>query len=198
MHWHICQNFHKCFTYHLSLSFLNLINYWVINLRYMAMTSFDPKYFMHFPTSNLWQLYLLTTTHLRYTIVPMCFLQTFMCFQNVMLVNTRFPWFLYKIKAIRQQINVKNLNKCQNHHGTTDNYKLLRGSDQQLYQVRATSHMSQTLQPWNCESPKVVSKQFQNHVVWSRTLKCSVKSYILGPQPTAISMSCCSCGPSPW
>ena len=46
---------------------------------------------------------------------------------------------------------------------------------------RATSHTSQESWPWNCESPKAVPRHFQNHVVWSRTLKCSVKSYVTQP-----------------
>jgi hypothetical protein len=29
--------------------------------------------------------------------------------------------------------------------------------------------------------PKAVPRHLQNHVVWSRTLKCSVKSYVTGP-----------------
>jgi hypothetical protein len=33
--------------------------------------------------------------------------------------------------------------------------------------------------------PKAVPTQIQNHVVWSRILKCSVKSYVTGPQPNA-------------
>jgi hypothetical protein len=32
---------------------------------------------------------------------------------------------------------------------------------------------------WNC--PKVVPRYLQNHIVWSQTLKCSVKSYVTGP-----------------
>ena len=49
----------------------------------------------------------------------------------------------------------------------------------------ATSVTSQEPWPWNCESPKEVSKghprHFQNHVVWSHALKCSAKSYVTGP-----------------
>ena len=52
--------------------------------------------------------------------------------------------------------------------------------------LRATSHTSQEPWPWNCERPKRkcpkgVPTHLQNHVVWSRTLKCSVKSYVTGP-----------------
>ena len=36
----------------------------------------------------------------------------------------------------------------------------------------------------------------QNHVVWSRTLKCSVKPYMMGPQPNVVSMNFYSCGSS--
>ena len=36
---------------------------------------------------------------------------------------------------------------------------------------------------------KVVFKPFQKHVVWSQVLKCSVKSYVIGPQPNVISMN---------
>ena len=37
--------------------------------------------------------------------------------------------------------------------------------------------------PWNRESPKEsrVHKPLQHHVVWSRILKCNVKSYVIGP-----------------
>ena len=41
--------------------------------------------------------------------------------------------------------------------------------------------------------PKPIPRYFQNHVVWSRVLKCSVKSYAIGPQPNAISMNFYSC-----
>ena len=52
--------------------------------------------------------------------------------------------------------------------------------------VRATSHTSQEPWPWNCESlkekcPKAVPTHLHNHVVWSRTLQSSVKSYVTGP-----------------
>jgi hypothetical protein len=65
-------------------------------------------------------------------------------------------------------------------------------------EVRATSHTSQEPWPWNCESPKencpkAIPTHLQNHVVWSQTLKCSVKSYVPGPQPNAISMNFYSC-----
>ena len=47
----------------------------------------------------------------------------------------------------------------------------------------ATSHASQEPWPWNCESPKESVQRpspthLQNHVVWSRTFKCSVKPYV--------------------
>ena len=45
--------------------------------------------------------------------------------------------------------------------------------------------MSQESWPWNCESPKEVSRgcprHFQIHVVRSRVLKCRVKSYVIRP-----------------
>ena len=49
--------------------------------------------------------------------------------------------------------------------------------------LRATSHTSEEPWPWNCESPKqkcpkAVSTHLQTHVVWSRILMCSVKSYM--------------------
>jgi hypothetical protein len=53
--------------------------------------------------------------------------------------------------------------------------------------LRATSHTSQELWPWNCESPKekcpkAVPTHLQNHVVvWSRILECSKKLYVTGP-----------------
>ena len=52
--------------------------------------------------------------------------------------------------------------------------------------VWATSHTSQEPWPWTCESPKrkcskAVPTHLQNHVVWSRVPKCSVKSYVSGP-----------------
>ena len=48
--------------------------------------------------------------------------------------------------------------------------------------LKATSHMSQEPWPWKFESPKesvpIPSQDnLHNHVVWSRTLECSVKSY---------------------
>ena len=52
--------------------------------------------------------------------------------------------------------------------------------------VRATSRTSQ--EPWSWKlwepkrkCPKAVPTHLQHHVVWSRTLKCSVKSYVTGP-----------------
>ena len=56
-----------------------------------------------------------------------------------------------------------------------------------MLHLKATSHTSQELWPWYCESPKrkcpkaMVPTHPQNHVVWSRTLKCSVKPYVIGP-----------------
>ena len=48
--------------------------------------------------------------------------------------------------------------------------------------LRATSHMSQEPWPWNCESPKEsVQRPSQDHVMWLRIFKCSVKSYVTGP-----------------
>ena len=52
--------------------------------------------------------------------------------------------------------------------------------------LRATSHMSQELWPWNCEGPKEsVQRPSQDHLqnrvlVWSRHLKCSVKPCVTG------------------
>ena len=31
--------------------------------------------------------------------------------------------------------------------------------------------------------PKAVPRHLQNHLVWSRILKCRVKSYVTGPSP---------------
>ena len=49
--------------------------------------------------------------------------------------------------------------------------------------LRATSHTSQ--EPWiktlwepKIKCPKAIPTHFQNHVVWSWTVKCSVKSYV--------------------
>jgi hypothetical protein len=40
-----------------------------------------------------------------------------------------------------------------------------------------------TMKLWEPERkcPKVVPEHLQNHVVWSLTLECSVKSYVIGP-----------------
>ena len=51
---------------------------------------------------------------------------------------------------------------------------------------RPTSHTSREPWPWNCESPresvqKAIPTNLQRHVVWSRTLTCSVKSNVTGP-----------------
>ena len=51
--------------------------------------------------------------------------------------------------------------------------------------LRVASHMSQEPWPWGCgnskeSGPKVVPTRLQNHVVWSRTFQCSVKSYVTG------------------
>ena len=46
----------------------------------------------------------------------------------------------------------------------------------------ASSHTSQELWPWNSESPKEsVPRHVRIHVVWSRALKCSVKSIVIEP-----------------
>jgi hypothetical protein len=54
--------------------------------------------------------------------------------------------------------------------------------------LRATSHTSQELSPWNCESPNESVQRplsqhthLQNHLVRSQTLECSVRSYVTGP-----------------
>ena len=55
------------------------------------------------------------------------------------------------------------------------------------WELRATSRTSQEPRPWDCKSPRErVQRPSQNtsklmYVVWSRTLKCSVKSYVIGP-----------------
>ena len=40
-----------------------------------------------------------------------------------------------------------------------------------------------TMKSWEPirKCPKAVPRHLQNHVLWSRTLKCSVKSYVTGP-----------------
>ena len=52
-----------------------------------------------------------------------------------------------------------------------------------------------TMRLWESKRkcPKAVPTHPQNHVVQLRTLKCSVKPYVTGPQPNAISMSFYSC-----
>ena len=70
-----------------------------------------------------------------------------------------------------------------------------------LVRLMATWHTSQEPWPWHCESPKessvriTVPTHLQNHVVWSRTLKCSVKAYVTGPSTkcNVVSMILCSC-----
>ena len=57
---------------------------------------------------------------------------------------------------------------------------------QLMRDLRANSHTSQEPWAWNCESPKESVQRpsqthLQNHVVWSHTLKCNVKSYVTGP-----------------
>ena len=55
------------------------------------------------------------------------------------------------------------------------------------WDLRATSHTSQEPWPWDGESPNVsVSRHLQNHIVWTRILKCSVKPLVTGP-----STKCC-------
>ena len=91
-----------------------------------------------------------------------------------------------------------------------DTWLLMTGAkfqDEQCFMVldiRATSHTSQELWSWNCESrkesvrieggpntpPKLCS------VVWSRTLKCSVSHMWWDPWPNANSMNFYSCGSS--
>ena len=53
-----------------------------------------------------------------------------------------------------------------------------------------------TMKLWEPEKecPKAVPRHFQNHVVWSQALKCSVKSYVIGPSTKCYSMSFYSCG----
>jgi hypothetical protein len=61
-----------------------------------------------------------------------------------------------------------------------------------IVNLTAISHTSQEPWPWNYESPKekcpkaIVPTHLQNHVLWSRILKCSVKSYVTKP-----STKCC-------
>ena len=69
-----------------------------------------------------------------------------------------------------------------------------------LVPLRVTSHTSQEPWPWLWEPkrkcPKAVPRHLQNHVVWSRTLKCNVKSYVTRPRPSAILLDFPSCGSS--
>jgi hypothetical protein len=60
--------------------------------------------------------------------------------------------------------------------------------------VRAKSHDHDIVRAQKKRCPKVVPRHLQNHVAWSRILKCSVKSMWPGPQPIAISMNFYSCG----
>ena len=66
--------------------------------------------------------------------------------------------------------------------------------------VRATSHTSQEPWPKNCESPiesvQRPSLHLQHHVVWSWTLKCSVKSYVTAPSTKCYFNESYSCGSS--
>jgi hypothetical protein len=55
-----------------------------------------------------------------------------------------------------------------------------------LETLRATSHMrlrAVTMKLWEPKRkcPKAVPRPLQNRVVWSWTLKCSVKPYVIGP-----------------
>ena len=64
--------------------------------------------------------------------------------------------------------------------------KFWKKRKEKLKWVRATSHTSQEPWPWNCESLKAsvqraVPTHLQSHVVWSRILKCSAKSYVTAP-----------------
>jgi hypothetical protein len=64
--------------------------------------------------------------------------------------------------------------------------------------TRATLHTSQRAVTLRLREPKrkcskAVPRHIQNHVVWSRTLKCSVWSYVMGPS-NAISMNFYLCG----
>ena len=47
--------------------------------------------------------------------------------------------------------------------------------------TRAKSRDHEILWEPKRKCPKAVSTHLQNHVVWSRILKCSVKSYVIGP-----------------
>ena len=47
--------------------------------------------------------------------------------------------------------------------------------------LRDTSHTSHDIVRAQKTCPNAVPRHFQNHVVWSRALKCSVKSYVTGP-----------------
>ena len=52
--------------------------------------------------------------------------------------------------------------------------------------IRGSFHTSQEPWPWSCESPnesvqRLSQRHPKNHVLWSQTLKCSVKSYVTGP-----------------
>ena len=44
------------------------------------------------------------------------------------------------------------------------------------------------------KSPEAIPTHLRNLVAWSQILKCSLKPYVIGPQPNAISMTFYSCG----
>ena len=87
----------------------------------------------------------------------------------------------------------RNLGSKHHFHGAyfhTQNWIPCWGSTYELHAMIkvkhssftvTSSHTSQESWTWNCESPKesvqkAVLAHLQNHVVWSRTLECSVKS----------------------
>jgi hypothetical protein len=53
-----------------------------------------------------------------------------------------------------------------------------------------------TMKSWEPKRkwPKAIRRHLQNNIVWSWIVKCSVKSYVTGPQPIAILMNFYSCG----
>ena len=59
-------------------------------------------------------------------------------------------------------------------------FPLEQGLCESIHNVRTTSHTSQELWPW-VSKLKAVPIHVQNCVVWSRTLKCGVKSYATLP-----------------
>ena len=106
---------------------------------------------------------------------------------------------LHVKKFLMLMIGIDHIGNLRERHSGTSRHLVWALSQIVYVTLRATSHTSQELWPWNFEIPKTKCPKAapthpRNHVVWSQAVKASANSYLRPcPQPTAISKIFHSC-----